>query len=49
MVPSGFDHSLAIIIGINNYSNGISPLKTLSADAEAMICILEADYQYRSR
>lgn len=47
MVSSGFDHNLAVVIGINNYGNGISPLQSARADAEAIADILETQYQYQ--
>jgi WD40 repeat protein len=47
MVSSGFDRSLAIVIGINDYRNGISPLQSARADAEAIATLLETQYQYQ--
>ena len=41
-----FNRSLAVIIGINDYSNGIHLLKTAKADAEELARILEQDYHY---
>ena len=41
-----FNRSLSVIIGINNYSNGIHPLETAKADAEELARILEQDYRY---
>ena len=48
MSKSKFDfHSnLAVIIGINNYSNGIPELETPVADAEELAKILQENYQY---
>ncbi len=41
-----FQHSYAIIIGINDYHNGISPLKTAAYDATALAHIFKTDHQY---
>ncbi|MEH1938963.1 MAG: caspase family protein [Nostoc sp.] len=41
-----FHRNLAIIIGINNYSNGIPELETPVADAEKLAKILQENYQY---
>ena len=41
-----FNRSLAVVIGINNYSNGIHPLETAKSDAEELARILEQDYYY---
>ena len=41
-----FDRSLAVVIGINLYGNGISPLKTAVADACAIAQQLKQDHQY---
>ncbi len=41
-----FQRSVAVVIGINHYSNGIQPLKTAKADAEELARILEHDHHY---
>ncbi len=41
-----FHRNLAVIIGINNYSNGIPELETPVADAEELAKILQKKYQY---
>ncbi|MBD2471991.1 caspase family protein [Nostoc sp. FACHB-145] len=41
-----FHRNLAIIIGINNYSNGIPELETPVADAEKFAKIIQENYQY---
>ncbi|MEC4812551.1 MAG: caspase family protein [Scytonema sp. PMC 1069.18] len=41
-----FHRNLAVIIGINNYSNGIPELETPVADAEKLAKILKENYQY---
>ncbi|WP_156177938.1 caspase family protein [Crocosphaera watsonii] len=41
-----FKRSLAVVIGINHYSNGIQPLETPKADAEELAKILEHDHHY---
>lgn len=43
---TNFDRSLAVVIGINNYSNGIHALKTAKADAEELVRILDQKYCY---
>jgi hypothetical protein len=47
MNPSEFNLNLAVVIGINDYHNGISPLGTAKQDAEAITAILEQDYHYQ--
>lgn len=42
-----FTHNFSVIIGINNYRNGISELKTAKPDAEELAHILRIDYQYQ--
>jgi WD40 repeat protein len=42
-----FNLNLAIIVGINNYQNGIPALVTARQDAEAIAAILKNDYQYQ--
>ncbi len=42
-----FDRSLAVVIGINNYKNGIARLKTAVPDAVAIATILRDSYQYQ--
>ncbi|MEM6599278.1 MAG: caspase family protein, partial [Cyanobacteria bacterium P01_C01_bin.69] len=41
-----FDHSLAVVIGIDSYDHGISPLRTAVADARAIAHTLEQDHNY---
>ena len=41
-----FDRSLAVVIGINLYGNGLSPLKTAVADASAIAQQLKQDHEY---
>ncbi len=41
-----FHRNLAVIIGINNYSNSIPELETPVADAEELAKILQEHYQY---
>ncbi|KAF3887670.1 MULTISPECIES: nSTAND1 domain-containing NTPase [Nostocales] len=43
-----FQRNFAVIIGINDYSNGIPPLETAVPDARELARILE-DYKYRVR
>jgi WD40 repeat protein len=43
-----FQRNFAVIIGINDYSNGIPPLETAVPDARQLAKIL-ADYQYKVR
>ncbi len=43
-IISEFDFNLALMIGINRYQNGISPLETTSEEAEAIADILAQDY-----
>jgi formylglycine-generating enzyme required for sulfatase activity/energy-coupling factor transporter ATP-binding protein EcfA2 len=47
MNPSEFNLDLAVVIGINDYQNGISRLGTAKQDAEAIAAILENDYNYQ--
>ena len=42
-----FEKSLAIVIGINQYSNGITPLRTAVADAQAVAELLEQQHEYQ--
>jgi hypothetical protein len=44
MNTSGCNLDLAVVIGINDYHNGIKPLGTAKQDAEAIAEILENDY-----
>jgi uncharacterized caspase-like protein len=44
---SEFERSLAIVIGINDYQNGIARLKTAVPDAGAIATILQESYQYQ--
>jgi uncharacterized caspase-like protein len=47
MNPSEFKLNLAVVVGINDYQNGISTLGTAKQDAEAIAAILETEYQYQ--
>ena len=42
-----FKRSLAVVIGINQYVNGIPALKTAVNDANKLALILEENYQYK--
>lgn len=42
-----FNLDLAIVIGVNEYQNGIPALETATPDAEAIAAILENDYKYQ--
>lgn len=42
-----FEKSLAIVIGINQYGNGITPLRTAVADAQAVAELLEQQHEYQ--
>ena len=42
-----FKRSLAVVIGINHYINGIPELKTAVNDANQLALILEENYQYQ--
>jgi WD40 repeat protein/energy-coupling factor transporter ATP-binding protein EcfA2 len=42
-----FSRNLAFIIGINNYNNGISPLKTAVNDAKKLVEILREKHNYQ--
>ncbi|MBF2047043.1 MAG: caspase family protein [Elainella sp. C42_A2020_010] len=46
MGTSEFRLNLAVVIGINNYQNGIPRLSTARQDAEAIAQILKAEYRY---
>ncbi len=41
-----FERSLAVVIGINDYQNGIAPLQTAVPDVIAIAEILQSTYQY---
>ncbi|HEY9664247.1 MAG TPA: caspase family protein, partial [Allocoleopsis sp.] len=41
-----FSHSLAVVIGINQYGNGINFLQTAVDDAKAVARILEQEHKY---
>jgi WD40 repeat protein len=43
-----FNRSLAVIIGINDYGQGIPPLDTARQDAERLAEILEQQYEYKA-
>ncbi|WP_144053268.1 caspase family protein [Xenococcus sp. PCC 7305] len=45
-MSKSFDRSIAIVIGINEYQNGIAPLQTPVSDAIAIATILSESYQY---
>ena len=47
MDTPGFKLNLAVVIGINNYQNGIPSLGTARQDAEAIAKLLETEYQYQ--
>jgi hypothetical protein len=42
-----FKLHLAVVIGINDYQNGIPALGTAKQDAEAIATILQTEYQYQ--
>ncbi len=42
-----FKRNLAVVIGINQYINGIPELKTAVNDANQLALILEENYQYK--
>ena len=44
---SEFQLNLAVVIGINDYHNGIPALGTAKQDAEAIAEILARDYHYQ--
>ncbi|MUG91485.1 peptidase C14 [Scytonema sp. UIC 10036] len=44
-----FQRNLAVIVGINNYSNGIPMLETAVPDATEIARILKQDYKYEVR
>ena len=46
IVPE-FSRSLAFVIGINNYGNGISPLQTAVNDAKKLVEILREKHDYK--
>jgi WD40 repeat protein len=48
MITSDFALSIALVIGINDYQNGVPPLGTAKQDAEAIARILEQDYRYQT-
>src|SRR6476661_2125779 len=43
---SNFEHSYALVIGINDYNNGISSLKTAVSDATGIARLLETEHHY---
>lgn len=47
ITKTGFERNLAFIIGINNYKNGISPLKTAVNDAQEIVKILRQKHGYQ--
>ncbi|MCC3473795.1 MAG: hypothetical protein EAZ19_00750 [Oscillatoriales cyanobacterium] len=44
---ANFTQNLAIVIGINQYQNGIAELKTAKPDAEELANLLRDEYQYQ--
>jgi WD40 repeat protein len=44
---TNFTHNLAIVIGINQYQNGIAELNTAKPDAEELANLLRDEYQYQ--
>jgi hypothetical protein len=44
---NNFERNLAVVIGINNYQNGIHKLSTAVNDATALADILETEYNYQ--
>jgi hypothetical protein len=42
-----FEHSYALVVGINNYTNGIAPLQTAQPDAKKLAAILQDDHHYQ--
>ncbi|BAZ24148.1 WD-40 repeat-containing protein [Kalymmatonema gypsitolerans NIES-4073] len=44
---TNFERNIAVVIGINNYKNGIHPLKTPENDANEIANLLETEYEYR--
>lgn len=44
---SGFERNLAFISGINNYQNGISPLRTAVNDAKKLVEVLRSKHKYQ--
>jgi len=44
---TNFDRNIAVVIGINDYKNGINPLRTAVNDARAIADLLEKEYEYQ--
>lgn len=44
---TNFQRNIAVVIGINNYQNGIHQLKTAVNDAKAVADLLEKEYNYQ--
>ncbi|MFZ1029853.1 MAG: caspase family protein [Limnoraphis robusta] len=44
---TNFQRNIAVVIGINNYQNGIHQLKTAVNDAKAVANLLEKEYNYQ--
>ncbi len=44
-----FDKSLAVVIGINTYREGITPLRSAVTDAKAIACALHRDHGFETR
>ena len=47
--PTDFATNRAYVIGINEYSHGIPPLRTAAADAARLAEILESSHDYQVR
>lgn len=45
---TGFARNLAFIIGIDNYQNGVPPLKTAVNDAKKLVEVLRSKHQYQT-
>ena len=44
---SEFSHDLAVVVGIDRYTNGIAPLKTAVNDVKAIAHLLQQDHHYQ--
>ena len=44
---TNFDRNIAVVIGINQYQNGIAKLNTANPDAEELANLLRDEYQYQ--
>ena len=47
MATFDFEKSLAVVIGIDQYCNGIAPLQTAVADSQAVASLLAHNYEYQ--